>query len=73
LRKEEVLEELLVRLHNMGIEPLGALEKIPSLVEVRTWTPADALQGTHVGGDALAEAIAATDKANELLAGDARI
>jgi len=73
LRKEDVLEELLACLHNMGIEPLGALEKIPSLVEVRTWKPANALQGTQVGGDALAEAIAAAGKANELLAGEARI
>ena len=39
LRKEEVLSELLDRLTSMGIEPLGALERAPSLVEKRTWSP----------------------------------
>lgn len=37
MRRDEVLEELLQRLTAMGIEPLGTLEKIPSLVEQRTW------------------------------------
>jgi very-short-patch-repair endonuclease len=32
LRKDEVLSELRGRLHAMGIEPLGALERTPSLV-----------------------------------------
>lgn len=41
MRKDEVLDELLQRLAAMGIEPLGTLEKIPSLVEYREWTPAD--------------------------------
>ncbi len=39
MRKEEVLAELLRRLSSMGIEPLGILEKTPSLVEQRTWVP----------------------------------
>ena len=39
LRKDEVLEELLQRLSVMGIEPLGTLERIPSLVEYREWKP----------------------------------
>jgi very-short-patch-repair endonuclease len=39
MRRDEVLEELLQRLTAMGIEPLGALEKTPSLVEQRTWIP----------------------------------
>ena len=39
LRNDEVLNELLDRLKAMGIEPLGALERIPSLVEYRPWTP----------------------------------
>ena len=39
LRRDEVLDELLQRLVAMGIEPLGTLEKIPSLVEQRTWIP----------------------------------
>lgn len=43
LRRDEVLQELLGRLSSMGIEPLGALEKIPSLVENRVWRPAGAL------------------------------
>ena len=68
-----MLEELLVRLHNMGIEPLGALEKIPSLVEARTWTPADAHREAQGGGDALADAIAAANRANESVSGDATI
>jgi very-short-patch-repair endonuclease len=37
LRRDEVLQELLARLNAMGIEPLGTLEKIPSLVESRVW------------------------------------
>jgi len=39
LRKDEVLGELLERLTAMGIEPLGALDRVPSLVEKRTWKP----------------------------------
>jgi very-short-patch-repair endonuclease len=39
MRRDEVFEELLQRLSAMGIEPLGTLEKIPSLVEQRTWIP----------------------------------
>ncbi|WP_284620513.1 AAA domain-containing protein [Aquabacterium humicola] len=37
MRKEEVLRDLLDRLTAMGIEPLGAVERIPSLVEHRQW------------------------------------
>jgi very-short-patch-repair endonuclease len=37
LRKEMVFAELLERLHTMGIEPLGALERIPNLVERREY------------------------------------
>ncbi len=39
LRKEEVFEELVEHLTNMGIEPLGALSTLPQLVEKRTWSP----------------------------------
>lgn len=39
MRKDEVLQELRGRLHAMGVEPLGALERIPSLVEYREWPP----------------------------------
>lgn len=42
LNKEEIFLELVSRLSAMGIDPLGALESIPSLVEKRIWTkPAD--------------------------------
>lgn len=37
LRKDDVLRELLTRLHAMGIEPLGAMERTPSLVDYREW------------------------------------
>lgn len=37
LRKEEVIAELENRLSAMGIEPLGAVSQIPSLVEKRVW------------------------------------
>ena len=37
LRKDDVLAELQARLHAMGIEPLGALERRPLLVESRNW------------------------------------
>jgi very-short-patch-repair endonuclease len=37
LRKEEVFGELLDRLTTMGIEPIGAMDRIPSLVEKRVW------------------------------------
>ena len=39
LRKDDILQELLARLTAMGIEPMGALEHAPSLVEKRTWKP----------------------------------
>ena len=39
LRKDDVLHELLDILTAMGIEPLGALERIPTLVEYRPWSP----------------------------------
>ena len=37
MRKDEVLAELRARLHAMGIEPLGALERTQLLVEYREW------------------------------------
>lgn len=37
LRRSEVLQELIDQMSAMGIEPLGALEFSPSLVEKRTW------------------------------------
>lgn len=40
MRKAEVLQELLQRLKVLGIEPLGALDKMPLVVESRVWQPA---------------------------------
>lgn len=37
LRKEEVLGELIGRLNAMGIEPLGTISRIPTMVEKRVW------------------------------------
>jgi very-short-patch-repair endonuclease len=39
LRREDVTAELLKVLEGMGIEPVGALEKAPLLVERRVWNP----------------------------------
>jgi predicted methyltransferase len=44
LRKDDVLAELRSRLRAMGIEPLGALERAPAVVESRLW-PLPASQG----------------------------
>lgn len=37
LRKDDIMAELLSRLSAMGIEPLGAVSQMPSLVEKRVW------------------------------------
>ena len=37
LRKDDVLQELLERLIALGIEPMGAIEHAPNLVEKRIW------------------------------------
>ena len=39
LRKNEVFAELLERLAALGIEPIGAIDRAPSLVEKRIWQP----------------------------------
>lgn len=42
LHRDDVFAELLDRLGAMGIEPIGATDQVPSLVERRVWTaPAD--------------------------------
>ena len=56
LRKDEVLRDLLDRLTAMGIEPIGAIERIPSLVEARTWK---AGQSANAANDAVADALEA--------------
>ncbi|MBC7605303.1 MAG: hypothetical protein H7255_21910, partial [Ramlibacter sp.] len=56
-------QELLGRLSAMGIEPLAALEKIPSLVESRVWNAPAAPSFINVkdaAAEKLEEAIAAT-------------
>ena len=61
MRKDEVLKELLDRLTAMGIEPLGALERAPSLVEYRLWTAKNSKDTANdKTADALEAAIAAT-------------
>ena len=37
LRKDEVFAELLERLGVLGIEPIGAIDRAPGIVEKRTW------------------------------------
>ena len=39
LRRDEVLGELVDRLTAMGIAPMGAIDRAPSMVEKRTWQP----------------------------------
>jgi very-short-patch-repair endonuclease len=61
LRKDEVLKELLDRLTVMGIEPLGAIERVPSLVEYRPWSPKGSTDKPNdATGDALEAAILGT-------------
>jgi very-short-patch-repair endonuclease len=68
LRKAEVLEELLARLTAMGIEPLGALERIPSLVEYREWRlPQPEGPTNDPNGQALEIAITATKAHPDLI------
>ncbi len=57
LRREEVMQELLQRLGAMGIEPLGTLEKTPSLVEYREWSPPPKAQGPDHARDLLEQAV----------------
>jgi very-short-patch-repair endonuclease len=60
LRKDEVLAELRGNLHAMGIEPLGALERMPMVVESRTWL----LPTTASDGSGTEDADTATDIAD---------
>lgn len=62
LRKDEVFEELIERLTAMGIEPIGALASLPSLVERRTWQQAktDAGEGRDSIDELVDAAIDAT-------------
>jgi len=55
LRKHEVLDELIERMRRMGIEPLGALERTPSLVEHRKWPQREPAQEEETAMPADAE------------------
>jgi hypothetical protein len=59
LRKEEVFEELVERLTSMGIEPVGALERLPRLVEYREWTPPKDDQGPDAIDEVISAAVSA--------------
>jgi hypothetical protein len=52
-----VLAELLAQLDGMGIEPLGALARIPSLVEYREWGREPAVAAGDAAGKMVEEAI----------------
>jgi len=58
LRKEEVLNELVERVSAMRIEPLGAMERAPSLVEKRIWKRPEAEVETQ------SEAVGQSDQLN---------
>ena len=65
LQREAVLAELLAQLDSMGIAPLGALARMPSLVEYREWGREQAVQD-DAAGKMVEEAVAdagADDKA----------
>jgi len=48
MRREEVAAELFEKLRAMGIEPIGKLEALPSIVEKRVWTiPAEVPAGNQ--------------------------
>lgn len=50
MHRDEILSELLERITAMGIEPLGAIGRIPSLVDKRIWKPADDKIGHESNG-----------------------
>jgi very-short-patch-repair endonuclease len=59
LQREAIVEELLARLRAMGIEPLGKLERVPSLVEYREWRPAESVNTVEGAPTDVLDAIAA--------------
>jgi len=60
LHKHEIFDELVERLTKMGIEPLGALSALPTLVETRIWSPSregrNPVAAEHLGAPAEATA-----------------
>ncbi len=69
MHKEEIFEELLQRLVELGIEPTNALEKIPAVVELREWSTAGSTsldeEEEDFGGQA---ALPSTDEEQHALA-----
>lgn len=59
LQRDAVLAELLAQLAGMGIEPLGALARIPSLVEYREWGRDAEAGSDDAAGSMLEDAVAA--------------
>ena len=59
LQRETVLNELLAQLAKMGIEPLGALARIPSLVEYREWGREAEAGSADAAGSMVEEAVVA--------------
>ncbi|MFC0252873.1 AAA domain-containing protein [Massilia consociata] len=59
LQRETVLAELLAQLASMGIEPLGTLQRIPSLVEYREWGRESGAGNDDAAGDLLEAAVRA--------------
>jgi very-short-patch-repair endonuclease len=64
LRKEDVFGELIERLSAMGVEPLGALDRAPSLVEKRTWKAVSSTEREDVDqvSDVIEDAITAVNQ-----------
>jgi very-short-patch-repair endonuclease len=59
LRKEDVFGDLVERLTAMGIAPIGSMDRVPSLVEKRTWHPPK-VEGSDEVDSVLSAAVAAS-------------
>lgn len=44
MHKDEIFEELLQRLAELGIEPTNALDKLPAVVELREWSSSELIE-----------------------------
>ena len=58
LHRDEVFGELIERLATMGIEPLGSVDRAPSLVQKRVWSASNEAEADEAGV-ALASAVEA--------------
>ena len=70
LRKDDVLAELRARLHAMGIEPAGAQERTPLVVESRNWQPR---MGAAAEDDAAGSGVVAAGTNPPLFAGEVAV